>query len=80
MTTMMTLRCCPSRIPACAFGQRDVGATGRIPKRSSTTVVSSVASVMSSTSGHVASDRRGVRSERDEHRDVGASINEHYLS
>jgi hypothetical protein len=53
MTT--TFRFCPSRIPTSAFGQRDVGTTGRIPKRSSTTAAPSVASVMSLTSGRVAS-------------------------
>jgi hypothetical protein len=46
-------RCCPSRIPTSAFGKRDVGATGQIPKRSSTTAAPSVASVMSSTSGRI---------------------------
>jgi hypothetical protein len=51
--TTTTFRCCPSRIPTSAFGKRDVGATGRIQKRSSTTVAPSVASVMSSTSGRV---------------------------
>jgi hypothetical protein len=52
--TMTTTFCCyPSRIPTSAFGKRDVGATGRIPKRSSTTAAPSVASVMSSTSGRV---------------------------
>jgi hypothetical protein len=45
----------PSRIPTSAFGQRDVGTTGRIQKRSSTTAAPGVASVMSSTSGRVAS-------------------------
>jgi hypothetical protein len=53
MTT--TFHCCPSRIPTSAFGQWDVGSTGRIPKRSSTTVALSVAYVMSSTLGHVTS-------------------------
>jgi hypothetical protein len=53
--TMMTFRYCPSRIPTSAFGKRDVGAMGRIPKRSSTIVALSVASVMSLTSGRVAS-------------------------
>jgi hypothetical protein len=48
-------RCCLSRIPTSAFGKRDVGVMGRIPKRSSTTAVPSVASVMSLTSGCVAS-------------------------
>jgi hypothetical protein len=52
--TTTTFRCCPSRIPTSAFGKRDVGATGRIPKRSSTAALS-VAFVMSSTSGRVAS-------------------------
>jgi hypothetical protein len=52
-TTMTTFRCCPSRIPTSAFGKRDIGATGRIPKRSSTTAAPSVASIMSSTSGRV---------------------------
>jgi hypothetical protein len=47
------IRCCPSRMPTSAFGKRDVGATGRIPKRSSTTAALSVASVMSSTFGRV---------------------------
>jgi hypothetical protein len=52
--TTTTFRCCPSsRIPTSAFGKRDVGAMGRIPKRSSTTAMPSVASVMSSTSEHV---------------------------
>jgi hypothetical protein len=45
--------CCPSRIPTSAFGKWYVGATGRMPKRSSTTVAPSVASVMSSTSRRV---------------------------
>jgi hypothetical protein len=54
-TAMMTFHCCLSRIPTFAFGQRDVGAAGRIPKRSSTTAASSVTSVVSSTSGRVAS-------------------------
>jgi hypothetical protein len=54
-TTKITFRCCPSRIPTSASEKRDVGATGWIPKRSSTTVVPSVTSVMSSTSGRVAS-------------------------
>jgi hypothetical protein len=62
-----------------AFGERDIGATGRIPKRSSTTVVMSVASAMSSTSGRVTSPHCEVRHQQNEHRDVGASINEHYL-
>jgi hypothetical protein len=54
--TTMTFRCCPSRIPTSAFGQRDVGATGRIPKRSYTTAAPSVASVMSFNSdGHIMS-------------------------
>jgi hypothetical protein len=53
--TTTTFHYCPSRIPTSAFGKRDVGATGQIPKRSSTTAAPSVASVMSSTSGHVAS-------------------------
>jgi hypothetical protein len=52
---VLTFHCCPSRIPTSAFGQRDVGATGRIPKRSSTVAAPSVASVMSSTSGRVTS-------------------------
>jgi hypothetical protein len=47
------ISCCPSRIPTPAFAKRDVGATGRIPKRSSTTAAPSVTSVMSSTSGRV---------------------------
>jgi hypothetical protein len=50
-----TFHCCPSRIPTSAFGKRDVGAMGRIQKRSSTTAAPSVASVMSSTSRRVAS-------------------------
>jgi hypothetical protein len=78
--TTMRFCCYPSRIPTSALGQRDVGATGRIPKRSSTTAAPSVASVMSSTSGRVASAPRGVYHRQDEHRDVGTSINEHYLS
>jgi hypothetical protein len=45
----------PSKIPTSAFGQQDVGATGRIPKRPSTTTTPSVASVMSSSSECVAS-------------------------
>jgi hypothetical protein len=45
----------PIQNPTSAFGQRDVGATGRIPKRSSTTAAPSVAFVMSSTSGRVTS-------------------------
>jgi hypothetical protein len=49
-----TFRCCP-RNPTSTFGKRDVGATGQIPKRSSTTAAPSVASVMSSTSGYLAS-------------------------
>jgi hypothetical protein len=53
--TTTTFHCCPSRIPTFPFGKRDVGATGRIPKRSSTTAAPSVAPVMSSTSGRVAS-------------------------
>jgi hypothetical protein len=53
--TTTTFCCCPSRIPTSSFGQRDVGATGRIPKRSSTTAVPSVASVMSSISRRIAS-------------------------
>jgi hypothetical protein len=36
MVTTTTFCCCPSRIPTSAFGKRDVGATGRIPKRSHT--------------------------------------------
>jgi hypothetical protein len=32
--TTTTFRYCPSRIPTSAFGKRGVGATGRIPKRS----------------------------------------------
>jgi hypothetical protein len=55
MTAATTFCCCPSRIPTSAFGKRDVGAMGRIPKRSSTTAAPSVGSVMSSTSGRVAS-------------------------
>jgi hypothetical protein len=54
-TTMIPFRCFPSRIPTSAFEKWDVGAKGRIPKRLSTTVALSVASVMSSTSGRVAS-------------------------
>jgi hypothetical protein len=34
---------------------------------------------MSSTSGRVASAPRGVRRQQDEHRDVGASINENII-
>jgi hypothetical protein len=35
MTAMTTtFYCCPSRIPTSAFGKRDVGAMGWIPKRS----------------------------------------------
>jgi hypothetical protein len=45
----------PVQNPTSAFGQQDVGAMGRIPKRPSTTIVPSVAAVMSSTSGRVAS-------------------------
>jgi hypothetical protein len=45
----------PVQNPTSAFGKWDVGATGRIPKRSSTTAAPSVAYVMSSTSGRVAS-------------------------
>jgi hypothetical protein len=45
----------PVQNPTSAFWKRDVGAMGWIPKRSSTTAASSVASVMSSTSGRVAS-------------------------
>jgi hypothetical protein len=52
-TTTTTFCCCPSRIPTSTFGKRDVGATSRIPKRSSTTTMPSVASVMSSTSRRV---------------------------
>jgi hypothetical protein len=37
------------------FGQRDVGATTRIPKRSTTTAAPCVASIMCSTTGRVAS-------------------------
>jgi hypothetical protein len=55
MTAMTTFHCYPSRIPTSTFGQWDVGATGRIPKRSSTNVALSVASVMSSISRRVAS-------------------------
>jgi hypothetical protein len=56
MTVTTTTFCwCPSRIPTSAFGQWDVGTTGRIPKRLSTTAAPSVASLMSSTSGRVAS-------------------------
>jgi hypothetical protein len=51
--TMTTFRCCPSGIPTSAFGKRDVGAIGRIPKRSSTTAAPSVASIMSSTSARI---------------------------
>jgi hypothetical protein len=43
----------PIQNPTSAFGKRDVGATSRIPKRSSTTAALSVTSVMSSTSGRV---------------------------
>jgi hypothetical protein len=43
----------PVRIPTSAFGKRDVGATGRIPKQSSTTAAPIVASVMSSIFGRV---------------------------
>jgi hypothetical protein len=53
--TTTTFGCCPFRIPTSAFGQRDVSATDWIPKRSSTTAEPSVASVMSSTSGRIAS-------------------------
>jgi hypothetical protein len=54
MTAMTTtFHYCPSRIPTSAFRKRDVSATSRIPKRSSTTAVPSVASIMSSTSGRV---------------------------
>jgi hypothetical protein len=49
------ISCCPSRIPTSAFGQWDVGATGQIPKRLSTTAAPSVAYFMTSTSGRVAS-------------------------
>jgi hypothetical protein len=49
------IHCCSSRIHTSAFGKQDIGATGRIPKRSSTTAVPSVASVMSSTSERIAS-------------------------
>jgi hypothetical protein len=45
----------PVQNPTSAFRKRDVGATGRIPKRSSTTAAPSVASVMSLTSGRLAS-------------------------
>jgi hypothetical protein len=42
-------------------GKRDVGATGWVPKRSSTTAAPSVTSVMSSTSGRINSAPHGVR-------------------
>jgi hypothetical protein len=42
MTATTTLHYCRSIIPITAFGQRDVGATGRIPERSSTTAAPSV--------------------------------------
>jgi hypothetical protein len=53
VTTTTTFRCCMSRISTSAFGQRDVGAMGLIPNRSSTTAAPSVTSIMSSTSGRV---------------------------
>jgi hypothetical protein len=34
MATMTTFCCYPYKIPTFAFEKRDVGATGRIPKRS----------------------------------------------
>jgi hypothetical protein len=55
VTTTATFHCYPSRIPMSAFGQWDVGATGRRPHRSSTTAASSVTFVMSWTSGRVTS-------------------------
>jgi hypothetical protein len=56
MTVMTTtFHCYLSRIPTSVFGQWDVGATGQIPKRSSSTPVPIVASIMSSTSRRVAS-------------------------
>jgi hypothetical protein len=55
VTVTTTFHCYPSRIHLSAFGQRDVGATGWRPQRSSTTAAPSVASVMSSTSRRVTS-------------------------
>jgi hypothetical protein len=40
-TATTTFLCCPTRIPTSAFEKRDVGATSRIPKRSSTTAARS---------------------------------------
>jgi hypothetical protein len=63
LMTATTFRCYPSKIPTYAFGKRDVGSTGRIQKRSSTTAVGAKSAL---SANHTASRKAGfARAERE---------------